>query len=89
MAEGSVVPLSGTTRRVSHYVAKRIDILNEAKGISCRLAPRRTTIEAPSKGVLQLAKEIRLWAFEVGGLGTTTLPGISQSCDNPLMRGPK
>ena len=89
MAEGSVVPLSGTTRRVSRYVPECIDIPKEAKDISCRLAATTITIEAPSKGVLQLAKEIRPRPFEVGGQGTTTLPGISQNCDKSLTREDK
>lgn len=89
MAEGSVVPLSGTTRRVNDDVPECIDIPKEAKDISCRLVPTRTTIEAPSKGVLQLAKEIRPWAFEVNAQGTPTLPGISQSCAKSLTREDK
>jgi uncharacterized protein YqgV (UPF0045/DUF77 family) len=89
MAEASVVPLSGTTHSVNDYVPECIDIPKEASDISCRLAPTRTTIEAQSKGVLQLAKEIGPRPFEVGKQGTTTLPGISQSCDKPLTRGAK
>jgi len=89
MGQRSVVPLSGTTRRVNDYVPECIDIPKEAKDISCPLAATRITIEAPSKGVLKPAKEIRPWPFEVGGQGMTTLPGISQSCDKPLTREDK
>ena len=88
MAERSVVPLSGTTRRVND-VSKCIDIPKEAKNISCPLAATRITIKAPSKSILQLAKEMRPRPFEVGGQGTTTLPGISQSCAKSLTREDK
>jgi len=89
MAEGSVVPLSRTTRRVNDSVPKCIDIPKEAKNISCPLAATRITIKAQSKSVLQLAKEMRPWPFEVKAQGTTTVPGISQCCDKPLTRGAK
>ena len=89
MGQRSVVPLSGTTRRVNDDVSKWIDIPKEDNDIFCRLVPTRTTIEAPSKGALKLTKEMRPWPFEVGGQGMTTLPGISQSCDKPLTRGAK
>ncbi len=88
MAERSVVPLSGTTRRVND-VSKCIDIPKEAKNISCPLAATRITIKAPSKSILQLAKEMRPLPFEVKAQGTTTVLGISQSCDKPLTRGAK
>ena len=89
MAEGSVVPLSGTTRRVNDYLPECIDIPKEAKDISCPLAATRTTIEAQSKGVLQLAKEMRPLPFEVKAQGTTTVLGISQSCAESLTREDK
>ncbi|TET42962.1 MAG: hypothetical protein E3J66_02630 [Dehalococcoidia bacterium] len=57
MAEVSVVPLSRTTRSVGDHVAKCPLIPKQAKDIPCQLTLITTTIEAPSKGVLNLAKK--------------------------------